>query len=65
MGKLVYDLKHPEIDEQIFHHNADWKKFYGDIEEELPTNMPKPWGHSVTIWQLFLLLLMLTMLAML
>jgi hypothetical protein len=36
----VYDLKHPEIDERIFHHNADWKEFYGDIEEELPPNMP-------------------------
>ena len=33
----------------IFHQNADWTEFYGDMEEELPPNMPKPWGHSVTI----------------
>jgi hypothetical protein len=26
MGKLAYDLKRPEIDESIFHHNADWKR---------------------------------------
>jgi hypothetical protein len=49
MGKLAYDLKCPEIDERIFHHNADWKEFYGEIKEELPPNMPEPWGHSVTI----------------
>jgi hypothetical protein len=49
MGKLAYDSKRPEIDKSIFHHNADWKEFYGDVEEELPPNMPEPRGHSVTI----------------
>jgi hypothetical protein len=49
MGMLAYDSKHPDIDERIFHHNADWKEFYGDVEEELPPNMPKPWGHPVII----------------
>ena len=45
MGKLAYDSKQPEIDESIFHHNADWKEFYGDVKEELPPNMPEPRGH--------------------
>jgi hypothetical protein len=41
MEKLAYDSKWPEIDESIFHHNADWKELYGDVKEELPPNMPK------------------------
>jgi hypothetical protein len=49
MGKLAYDSKRPDIDEHIFQHNVDWKEFYGDVEEELPPNMPKPQGHSETI----------------
>jgi hypothetical protein len=49
MGRLAYDSKRPDIDETVFYHNADWKDFYGDVEEELPPNMPKPRGHSVTI----------------
>ena len=49
MEKLAYNSKQPEIDERIFHHNADWKEFYGDVEEELPPNMPEPRGHPVTI----------------
>ena len=49
MGRLAYDSKRPDIDESIFQHNADWKEFYGDVEEELPPNMPEPRGRSVTI----------------
>jgi hypothetical protein len=49
MGKLAYDSKQPEIDESIFHNNVEWKEFYGDVEEELPPNMPEPRGHPVTI----------------
>ena len=36
MGRLVYDPKMPEIDETVFVSNADWKEFYGDVEEEMP-----------------------------
>ena len=39
----------PKIDEAVFHHNADWKDFYGDIEEELPAQMPELLGNPVTI----------------
>ena len=49
MGKLAYDSRCPDIDESIFNNNADWKEFYGDVEEELPPNMPKLRGHPVTI----------------
>jgi hypothetical protein len=44
MGRLAYDSKCPDIDECIFHHNAEWKEFYGDITEKLPPNMPEPRG---------------------
>jgi hypothetical protein len=50
MGRLADDSKCPDIDERIFNQKADdWKEFYGDVEEELPPNMPKPRGHLVTI----------------
>jgi hypothetical protein len=49
MGRLAYDSKCPDIDERIFNSNADWKEFYGDVEEELPPNMPEPRGHPVTM----------------
>jgi hypothetical protein len=44
MGWLAYDSKCPDIDEHIFHHNADCKEFYGDVDNELPPNMPELWG---------------------
>ena len=49
MGKLVYDSKTPEFDDSAFNNNADWKYFYGDVEEELPPKMPKPRGNVVRI----------------
>jgi hypothetical protein len=49
MGRLAYDSKCPDIDKRILNHNADWKEFYGDVEEELPPNMPKPRGHPVAM----------------
>ena len=49
MGRLAFDPKAPDINEQHFYNNADWKEFYGDVEEELPPNMPEPRGHSVSI----------------
>ena len=49
MGRLAFDSHAPHINESFFHPNADWTDFYGDITEELPPNMPKLWGHLVTI----------------
>ena len=34
MGRLAYDSRRPDIDERIFHPQADWKEFDGDVEEE-------------------------------
>jgi hypothetical protein len=49
MGRIAYDSRTPEVDESVFAHNADWKEFYGDVEEELPRNMPEPRGNPVII----------------
>ena len=49
MGNLDYDLKTPEVDESAFNNNADWKDFYSDVEEELPTKMAEPRGNVVRI----------------
>jgi hypothetical protein len=37
------------VDESAFNNCADWKEFYGEVQEELPPKMPKPWGQRVTI----------------
>ena len=49
MGKLDYDSKTPKVDESAFNNNADWKYFYGDVEEELPPKMAEPRGNVVRI----------------
>jgi hypothetical protein len=49
MGRLAFDSHVPDIDESFFYSNVDWTDFYGDVTEELPPNMPEPWGHPVNI----------------
>ena len=49
MGRVGFDPKTPPINEKIFQTNADWKDFYGDVEEELPAKMPEPRGHAVSM----------------
>jgi hypothetical protein len=41
--------KTPVVDESAFNNGADWKEFYGEVQEELPPKMPKPRGQRVTI----------------
>ena len=49
MGRLSYDSNAPDVDESAFLQGADWKDFYGDVEEELPPRMPVPRGIPVII----------------
>jgi len=49
MGRVAYDPSTPIIDESVFVGNADWKDFYGDVEEEKPPKMPVPRGNPVII----------------
>ena len=49
MGHIAYDLMAPVVDENVFNNNADQMDFYGEVNEELPANMPEPHGNLVTI----------------
>jgi hypothetical protein len=49
MGCLAYNSKCSDIDKCIFDHHANWKEFYGSIEEEFLPNMPEAWGHLVIL----------------
>lgn len=45
--RQVLDPSTPLIDESVFHSNADWVEFYGDVVEEDPPRMPEPLGEPV------------------
>ena len=49
MGRIAYDPVQPKVDYSVFNDQADWKPFYGEVEEELPPKMPEPLGHAVSI----------------
>ena len=49
IGHVEFDPKTPMVDESAFNNGTDWKEFYGEVQEELPPKMPKPWGQRVTI----------------
>ena len=45
--KLGFDTGHPKISINQF-HRFDWQDFYKGVKEEIPPNMPKPRGNSVS-----------------
>jgi hypothetical protein len=49
IGRVAFDPKTPVVDESAFNNGADWKEFYGEVQEELPPKMPKLQGQRVTI----------------
>ena len=46
---LILNPSCPDINYCDFRDREDWKAFYGDVEEALPLNAPKPRGKSVVI----------------
>ena len=46
--RLVFDPTYPKIDMTMFPKQT-WDEFYGDVEETIPDNMPKPLGKPVDI----------------
>jgi hypothetical protein len=46
--KIAFDYAIPRISEKRF-TQYDWQDFYRDAEEAIPSNMPVPRGHQVTI----------------
>ena len=47
-ARLVLDPSYPDIDHDNF-IKRDWDNFYGEIEEELPPDMPEPLGKEVDL----------------
>ena len=46
---LVLDLSYPGVNQDEFKSEENWKALYGDVEEALPPNAPKPLGKEVTL----------------
>jgi hypothetical protein len=42
-SRMIFDQTYLDIDLDSF-PSYDWTKFYGDVTEAIPTNMPKPLG---------------------
>jgi len=47
-SRMVYDPSHPTIDMNVFKPN-DWKSFYGNIKESIPSNALEPHGKDVDL----------------
>ena len=45
---MVFDPSYPEIDMQSF-KECEWKTFYGDVHEAIPTNAPTARGKEVDV----------------
>jgi hypothetical protein len=46
-ANMAFDDKMPRLDGTAF-HKSDWSEsIYGDVEEEIPSNAPKPLGNPV------------------
>ena len=48
-SRLVLDPSYPDINMSEFHGERDWTEFYGDVEEAIPYNAPKPRGRGVDL----------------
>jgi hypothetical protein len=40
-------VDNPEEIEALFNTEANWKEFYGEVQEEDPDGMPEPLGNPV------------------
>ena len=45
---LVFDPSYPDVNIDTFPKH-DWKKFYGDVKEAIPPDMPEPLGKEVVM----------------
>jgi hypothetical protein len=46
--RLIFDLTYPKIDMEQFPQYS-WTKFYGDVEEAIPVDMPETLGKDVDV----------------
>ena len=47
-SRMAYDPSYPTIDLDAFNPN-DWKQFYGDVADAIPSNVPEPRGKDVDL----------------
>jgi hypothetical protein len=47
-SRMVYDPSYPTID-MIFFKPNNWKSFYGNVEESIPSNAPESCGKEVDL----------------
>ena len=48
-SRIVFNPTYPDINEDDFKANDDWKYFYGNESESLSSNMPPPLSKEVFI----------------
>jgi hypothetical protein len=48
-ARAIHDPTYPDIDWSNFRDDYDWKRFYGDLQEAIPLNCPKPLGKEVDL----------------
>jgi hypothetical protein len=46
--RLIFDLTYPKIDMGQF-PQYNWTKFYGNVEEAIPVDMPEPLGKDLDV----------------
>ena len=46
---LALDPTYPHVNIDKFNTNVEWRAFYGDVEEAVPPNAPKPLGKDITL----------------
>jgi hypothetical protein len=39
---MVFDPSYPFVDEERFKADLDWTVLYGDVQEAIPPNAPRP-----------------------
>jgi len=47
-SRMAYNPLYPTIDMSVFKPN-DWKSFYKNVEESIPSNAPEPRGKDVDL----------------
>jgi hypothetical protein len=47
-SRMAYDPSYPTIDINVFKPN-NWKSFYGNVEESIPSTTPEPRGKNVDL----------------
>ena len=49
-ARVVFDPKMPNVNEETFSNDVNWRDFNGNVREESPAKMPKPLGKPVCIF---------------